>query len=89
MADKLRVFALIETTVGTSRDVAEKIRALTHVVQVDPVTGPYDLIAVIEGPNLTEVTDIVRDEIHDIDGIARTTTCISVNGKPSGVAASA
>ena len=74
---------LIETRAGSSKGVADKIRPLEHVIQVDPVTGPYDLIVVVEGPDLNEVTSAVRDGIRSVEGITRTTTCISLNGKTS------
>jgi DNA-binding Lrp family transcriptional regulator len=48
------------------------------VVHVDGVTGPFDFIAVVEGPNLDAVGRLVTDAIGVIDGVTRTTTCVAV-----------
>jgi DNA-binding Lrp family transcriptional regulator len=73
-----KAYILIETAVGKSRDVAVTLRALPGVENVDAVTGPYDIIAVVAAPDLNAVGDLVTTAIHTIDGIARTVTCLSV-----------
>ena len=73
-----KAYILIETAVGKSRDVAGELRSLTGVETVDPVTGPYDIIAVVAASDLNAVGDLVTSQIHTIDGIVRTVTCLSV-----------
>ena len=73
-----RAFILIETAVGRSRGVAEELRALLGVENVDPVTGPYDIITVVSAGDLNAVGDLVTSQIHTIGGIVRTVTCLSV-----------
>ena len=73
-----KAYVLIETAVGKSRDVADILRALQGVQSVDAVTGPYDIIAVVGAPDLNAVGDLVTSEIHTINGIVRTVTCLSV-----------
>ena len=73
-----KAYILIETTVGRSRDVASALRSLPGVQTVDPVTGPYDIIAVVSAPDLNAVGDLVTSHIHTINGIVRTVTCLSV-----------
>lgn len=73
-----KAYILIETAVGKSRDVSSSLRSLTGVDTVDPVTGPYDIIAVVAAPDLNAVGDLVTSQIHTIDGIVRTVTCLSV-----------
>ena len=73
-----KAFVLIETTVGKSKDVASALRQLGGVKSVDPVTGPYDVIAVIEEATLTDIGDLVTSKIHPIPGISRTVTCLAV-----------
>ncbi len=75
-----KAYILIETDVGKSRDVAGALRVLDGVVTVDAVTGPYDIITVIEAPDLNSVGDKVTSQIHTINGIARTVTCLSIGG---------
>ena len=73
-----KAYILIETAVGKSRDVTEALRSLQGVVNVDAVTGPYDIIAVVSAPDLNAVGDLVTSQIHTINGIIRTVTCLSV-----------
>ena len=73
-----KAYILIETAVGKSRDVSGELRSLTGVETVDPVTGPYDIIAVVGANDLNAVGDLVTSQIHTIDGIVRTVTCLSV-----------
>ena len=73
-----KAYILIETAVGKSRDVTDALRSLQGVVNVDAVTGPYDIIAVVSAPDLNAVGELVTSEIHTISGIIRTVTCLSV-----------
>lgn len=73
-----KAYILIETAVGTSKSVSDQLREINSVVRVDAVTGPYDIIAVINAPDLTTVGDLVTARIHVIDGIVRTITCLSM-----------
>jgi len=73
-----RAFVLIETMVGQTREVAAGLKNLKGVQAVDAVTGPYDVIAVIEAETLSEIGDIVTQIIHPISGISRTVTCLAV-----------
>lgn len=73
-----KAYILIETAVGKSRDVSEALRSLDGVINVDAVTGPFDIIAVVGAPDLNAVGNLVTSQIHTISGIIRTTTCLSV-----------
>ena len=73
-----KAYILIETTVGTSQGVADALRSLQSVQTLDAVTGPYDIIAVVEAPDLNAIGDLVNSQIHAINGIIRTLTCLSI-----------
>ena len=73
-----KAFVLIETAVGRSKDVVTALKAIKGVATVDTVTGPYDVIAIIEGGNLNDIGDIVTGKIHPISGISRTVTCLAI-----------
>ncbi len=74
-----KAYILIETAVGKSRDVASALRSLPGVQNVDAVTGPYDIIAVVSASDLNAVGDLVTSQVHTINGIVRTVTCLSVS----------
>jgi DNA-binding Lrp family transcriptional regulator len=73
-----KAYVLIETAVGRNREVTASLKKLKGVSSVDLVTGPYDLIAIIEAETLSEVGDIVTAKIHPIAGISRTVTCLVI-----------
>ncbi len=73
-----KAFVLIETAVGKSKEVVEAIRQLKGVKSVDTVTGPYDVITIVEGENLNDIGDLVTAKIHPITGISRTVTCLAI-----------
>jgi len=73
-----KAFVLIETVVGRTSDVITSIKQLEGVKSVDTVTGPYDIIAIVEAKNLNEIGDLVTGKIHPITGISRTVTCLAI-----------
>ena len=73
-----KAYVLIETAVGRTKEVASAIERLEGVKSLDPVTGPYDIIAIVEGESLNEIGDLVTGKIHPIAGISRTVTCLAI-----------
>ena len=73
-----KAFVLIETAVGKSKEVVAALSQLEGVKSVDTVTGPYDIIVVIEGKNLNDIGDLVTGKVHPIAGITRTVTCLTI-----------
>ena len=58
-----KAFVLIETTVGKTKEVVASIKQLKEVQSVDAVTGPYDVIVIIESGSLNEIGDLVTSKI--------------------------
>ena len=75
-----KAFVLIETVVGKSNGVVAAIKQLgeERVKSVSTVTGPYDVIVVIEGETLPEIGEIVTGKIKSIAGISRVVTCLVI-----------
>ena len=73
-----KAFVLIETAVGRTKEVAGILKQLKGVKSVDAVTGPYDVVVVVEADNLTEIGDLVTNKVHPIPGISRTVTCLAI-----------
>ncbi len=74
-----KAFVLIETVVGKNKDVVTALRQLNGVKSVDVVTGPYDIIAIVEGETLNDIGEVVTSRIHPIGGISRTVTCLALS----------
>ncbi|MBI2830128.1 MAG: Lrp/AsnC ligand binding domain-containing protein [Chloroflexi bacterium] len=73
-----KAFVLMETAVGKNREVTQALKQIKGVTSVDAVTGPYDIIAVIEGNSLNDIGELVTGKIHPIPGITRTVTCLAI-----------
>jgi len=76
----VKAYVLIEVAVGkmTVRDVIAALKNVKGITSVEAVTGPYDVIAVLEGKDVNAVGDLVTRHIHTIGGIERTVTCLAV-----------
>jgi len=77
-----KAFILIETAVGRNKEMVTALKQLEGVNSVDTVTGPYDVIATIEGETFNDIGDLVAAKIHPIAGISRTVTCLVVDRWP-------
>ena len=77
MAEK--AFILIETVVGRNKQVVTALKQLEGVKSIDTVTGPYDVIATIEGETLNVIGGLVTAKFHPIAGISRSVTCLVVD----------
>ena len=73
-----KAFLLIETVVGRIKEVDTGLRRLKELKSVDTVTGPYDIIAVVEAETLNEIGGLVTEKIHPVNGISRTVTCLAM-----------
>lgn len=75
-----KAYVLIETGVGKTKDVVTALRALKGMKSVDAVTGPYDVIAVVEAADLNTIGELITSRVHAVGGIGRTVTCLAVEG---------
>lgn len=76
-----KAYILIEATIGKSRDVARALKGVRPVLESYLITGPYDVIAVVQGKDSEDVSNIVTNQVHTIPGIARTVTCLAIPGR--------
>ncbi len=72
----IRAYLLIEAQTGKGNSILRDLLALSETVQADRVTGPYDLICILESDDLDTLGDIVRDTVHKIPGVNRTMSCL-------------
>ncbi len=74
-----KAYVLIEVAVGKAKTVANAILDLEGVQTVDVVMGTFDIIAVVNAGDVSAVATLVTEEIHTIDGVLRTQTCLAVS----------
>jgi DNA-binding Lrp family transcriptional regulator len=72
----LRVFVLIQAVPGRVATVVRSLRRLRAVSTVHPVTGPYDIIALVEVGDAREISQVVAGTIGGMRGVTRTTTLL-------------
>jgi len=73
-----KAFILVETVGGKNKEVVTALKRLEGVKSVDTVTGPYDVIATIEGETFNHIGDLLTAKIHPIAGISSTVSCLVV-----------
>jgi DNA-binding Lrp family transcriptional regulator len=71
----VQAYILIQTEVGKANDVATAVRDLGGVVRVDAVTGPYDVIVLVEADSIDDLGRLITSRIQAVPGITRTITC--------------
>jgi DNA-binding Lrp family transcriptional regulator len=74
------LYLLVETEVGRLEEVARKVRAVPNVVEVQGVTGPFDLIVKVEAEHINTALGVVVHRIRRIPGIKGTETLVTVSG---------
>ena len=74
----VRAYVLIEMTAGKSGTLVNTLEGRQEISAVTRVTGPYDVVVMVKARDIEHVSDIVADSIHTLDGVVRTTTCVSV-----------
>ena len=72
-----RAYILIETAVGKTNDVSSSLKEMEMMKSVDTVTGPWDIIAVVEVDDLPSIGELISERLHAIDGIMKTVTCLA------------
>ncbi len=78
----VRAYVLIEAAVGTARAVHHGVHRLAvadaKVLSADAVTGPFDVIALLESDDLDRLGRGVTEGIQRLQGVQRTTTCLVI-----------
>jgi DNA-binding Lrp family transcriptional regulator len=72
----VKAFILIDTSPGKARDVAGKIRQVQGISMAHAVTGPHDIIAIAEAPDVTSLGALVVQKIQSVAGVNRSLTSI-------------
>ncbi len=68
-------YVFIDIEAGTAQKVYRELDRITNVAQVDIVTGPYDMIALVQGPDFNQIGNVVMNKIQTIEGVVNSITC--------------
>ena len=69
-----RIYLLVNVLPGKDMSVRDTLRGIKGVMSADVVTGPYDIVAVVEGGDTEEIFDKVIKKVRRVKGITRTET---------------
>jgi len=73
-----RVYLLVNVLPGKEVSIRDTLRGIKGVANADVVTGHYDIVAVIEAKNTSEIFERILKKIRMIKGINRTETFVAV-----------
>ena len=73
-----KAFMLIETETGRAEEVVATLRKYSQIKSVDAVTGPYDVIAVVEQEDISFIGKLVATEIPNINSICCTQVSVCI-----------
>ncbi len=73
-----KAFVLVNAETGSEKDVVEKVRTLKNVKEAYFVFGVYDVLAVVEAPNVDELRNTVHNRMRKVKGIRSTCTMVVI-----------
>ncbi len=75
---RLASYVLMQLAAGKAKTAAEAISKIEGVKMSHAVTGPFDVIAFVEVPDLTTLSDLVLEKIQKVEGVEKTQTAVVV-----------
>jgi len=69
------VIILIQVKPGATERVCAAAEKIEEVQKAYIVTGPYDVIAILEAEDVIDIGHIVTGKINTVSGISRTIVC--------------
>jgi len=71
-------YILIESLPGKAIELINAVKSIKGVQRIDLVTGPYDVIAMVEAVDLKALGEMIVKKIQATGCVARTLTCITI-----------
>ena len=75
----ISAYVFIECTAGAAKEVAREIAKIQGVKKSNSTTGPYDVIALVEAPDINILGDYIITKIQGLAGVLRTQTNVIVD----------
>lgn len=74
----IEAYIFVSTGVGRVSETFEKIKSVEGIEDAHIVTGKYDIILKAEAVDMGSLTNVILQEIGDIESVTDTTTSIIV-----------
>ncbi len=71
----MQAYVLVQTEMAQSAKVAARLAKIDGVTAANEVTGPYDVIATVQAPDVVVLGRDVLAKVQAVEGITRTITC--------------
>lgn len=71
-------YIFVEVTQGKAMEIRDRIAGIRGVREAHSVTGPYDIIARVEGDDVGMLGEFIVSRIQNVPGVLRTLTNIIV-----------
>jgi DNA-binding Lrp family transcriptional regulator len=71
----VRAYVLIQAHVGQAGPVAERLTHVEGVSRAEHVSGPYDVICLVEAMDMDALGHDMLRRVQGVEGITRTVTC--------------
>ena len=70
-------FVLVEMAPGKVRDALRILKGNPNIKVATAVAGAYDIVVTLEADNHNAISKIITDEVHELEGLVKTTTLIA------------
>ena len=74
----VKAYILIDTSSVRTTDILDKLKSIDGAHSAEAVSGPHDIVVIIETADLQSLGDIVLTKIRTIEGVTKTITCCCV-----------
>jgi DNA-binding Lrp family transcriptional regulator len=71
-------YVLIRAEADKTKSAFAELTKLKEVTTIHTVTGPFDIILLVEAKNLHELGEVILTKIRGTEGVSRTMTCVTV-----------
>ena len=75
----IAAYVFIECTAGAARDVAKEAAKIQGVKRANSTTGPYDVIVLVEAPDINILGDFIVTKLQGLPGVLRTQTNVVID----------
>lgn len=72
----VEAYVLVTVGIGKVRETFEKISEIEGVKNAHIVTGSFDVIALAESDNMSNLTNVVIEKIGNVEGVEDTSTSV-------------
>lgn len=75
----VKAYILVDISTGVkTQEILDKLRSVDGVKSAEAVSGPHDVVVMVETADLKSLGDMLLYKIRTITGVTKTITCCCV-----------